>query len=300
MDASQLYRMLVFASVVEQGSLTAAAETLGISRSMVSQHLKRLENRCQLSLLHRTTRKISLTQEGQQFYHYCAELLKLAKQAEAAIIPNDEQLQGSIKIAAPVAIGELALAALLKEFHKRYPKIHVSLQLEDRKLDQLEHHIDIAIQTGQPDNEELVAIKLAQYDDYLVASPEYIANHGAPLHPDNLNHHQWIMQSANQLPRRCQFDNSDGEKFTLQLTPFINCNTSLGCLKLVKEGLGLAMLPEHIVKQPLQAEKLVRLLPDYHLGRGGIFAVHSYQDVVPARIKAMLAFMEQRLYRDTP
>ncbi|QYJ86232.1 LysR family transcriptional regulator [Shewanella mesophila] len=293
MDASQLYRMLVFASVVEKGSLTAAGEELNISRSMVSQHLKRLENQCQLKLLFRTTRKLSLTQEGKQFYYYCAELLKFAKQADTAIMPSDEQLQGTIKISTPVAIGELALVPLLREFNKHYPLVHLSLLFEDKKLDLFEHNIDIAIQTGHPDNEQLVAIELAEYDEYLVASPQYIANHGSPLHPDSLTHHQWIMHSTHQLPRNCQFDNSDGDKFNLQLTPFINCNTLIGTLTLAKEGLGIAMLPEHLVQQPIQEGQLVRLMPDYHLGKGGIFALHNFYDVIPPRVNAMLTFLRQ-------
>lgn len=296
MDASQLYRMLVFACVVEKGSLTAAGEELSISRSMVSQHLKRLETQCQLKLLFRTTRKLSLTQEGKQFYYYCAELLKLAKQAETSIIPSDEQLQGTIKISAPVAIGELALTPRLREFNKRYPQVHLCLLFEDRKLDLFEHNIDIAIQIGQSDNEQLVSIQLAEYDEYLVASPEYLADHGAPLHPDSLPHHQWIMHSTHRLPRNCQFDNSDGDKFNLQLTPFVSCNTLLGTLTLAKEGLGIAMLPEHLLEQPIRKSQLVRLLPDYHLGKSGIFALHNFHDVVPPRVNAMLTFLQQSLF----
>ncbi|QYK01452.1 LysR family transcriptional regulator [Shewanella psychrotolerans] len=297
MDPSQLYRMLVFASVVEKGSLTAAGEALNISRSMVSQHLKRLEAHCQLKLLYRTTRKLSLTQEGKQFYYYCAELLKLAKQAEASIIPSDDQLHGTIKISAPVAIGELALVPLFREFTKHYPHIHLCLLFEDRKLDLLEHNIDIAIQVGQADNEQLVAVELAEYDEYLVAGPEYLATHGSPSHPDSLPHHQWIMHSTHQLPRNCQFENSEGDKFNLQLTPFINCNTLVGTLTLAKEGLGIAMLPEHLVKQPIQEGLLRRIMPDYHLGKGGIFALHDFEDVIPARVHAMLTFLQRRLYQ---
>ena len=295
MDAAQLYRMLVFASVVEQGSLTRAADSLNISRSMVSQHLKRLENRCQYSLLHRTTRRIALTQEGEAFYHYCAELLKLAKQAEASIIPAHEQLQGSVTLAVPESLGEQVIAPILKTYHQRYPNVHLSLLLQDRQLDLAEHQIDIAIQIGMNNDAKNRAIKLTQYHERLVASPDYIAHHGAPLHPDNLAHHHWILLANNQLPRHCQLSNSDGDSFKLQLTPFINCNSLKGSLSLTCHGLGLALLPDPVIQPYLDNGDLVQLLPDYHIGCMALYLVHPYAEVIPPRVMAMITLLSKRL-----
>ncbi|ASJ95123.1 LysR family transcriptional regulator [Shewanella marisflavi] len=295
MDAAQLYRMLVFASVVEQGSLTRAADSLNISRSMVSQHLKRLEDRCQYSLLHRTTRRIALTQEGEAFYHYCAELLKLAKQAEASIIPANDQLQGSVTLTVPESLGEQIIAPILKAYHQRYPQVHLSLLLQDSQLDLAEHQIDIAIQIGKSNGAETRATKLTQYHERLVASPDYISRHGAPLHPDNLAHHQWILLSNNQLPKHCQFENSDGDSFKLQLTPFINCNSLQGSLSLACQGLGLTLLPDPVIKPYLANGDLVQLLPDYHIGCAALYLVHPYAEVIPPRVMAMISLLSERL-----
>lgn len=296
MDAAQLYRMLVFANVVEQGSLTAAADELGISRSMVSQHLKKLELRCATQLIHRTTRTMALTEDGQSFYHYCAELLQLAKQAENSTKPQDKELQGSLKISAPVCLGEQNLIQHIGEFNKCYPKIRITLLLEDRRLNLLENNIDIAIQTEQAT--ELTSIRLGQFDEYLIASPEYVEQHGSPLHPDMLAKHQWIMQSSNYLPKSCQLQNSFGDKFKIKINPFISCNSNHGIVKLAKQGLGIAILPSYLVQPQINSGKFVHILPDYHLREGVIYAIHPFDDVTPPRVRAFLNFIEKRLLPD--
>ncbi|QSX30031.1 MULTISPECIES: LysR family transcriptional regulator [Shewanella] len=296
MDAAQLYRMLVFATVVEQGSLTSAAEVLGISRSMVSQHLKKLEQRTSCQLLHRTTRRISLTEDGQGFYHYCAELLLLAKQAEAVTRPSDEQLYGSLRVTAPVGLGERNLLPLIGEFHQRFPHLRLTLLLEDNKLNLLEQQIDVAIQAGWPADSEFKAIKLGSFDELLVASPEYIARHGKPLHPDNLHSHRWLMHASSHLPRSCVLHNSQGEEYRIRVTPFISCNSTNALLALACQGLGVAVLPDNLLTEQLARGELVRLLPDYHLREGGIFALHPYRDTTPPRVRVLLDFLRERLF----
>ncbi|WP_394202700.1 LysR family transcriptional regulator [Shewanella waksmanii] len=293
MDAGHLYRMLVFASVVKQGSLTAAADSLGISRSMVSQHLKRLETQCDKTLLQRTTRKISLTSEGQAFYFYCAELLQLATQADEALLPADNQLRGSLKVSAPTTFGERCLIPVLNLFHQQYPQVHLNLLLEDTQRDIIEHHIDIAITNNPVTDPAMTHIKIAQYDEYLVASPRYIEQFGTPLHPDNLSEQHWVLHSGNQLPIKIRLDNSDNERFNIAITPFANCNTISGTLALISQGIGIGMLEEHLVSEALLKGDLVRLLPDYHLGNKGIFACHPYQDQLPPRVSALIQLLQQ-------
>ena len=296
MDSAQLYRMLVFATVVEQGSLTAAAEALGVSRSMVSQHLKHLEQRLNLNLLHRTTRKIALSEDGSQFYHYCAELLQLAKQAEINGIPADNQLRGSLKIAAPVAFSERSLLPILGRFNQRYPKIRLNLLLDDRTPNLAEHHIDAAIIFGKQTDVDSAAVNLAQYDEYLVASPEYVSCHGTPLHPDSLRHHQWIMHATSHLPKNCSLTNSDEQQFSVRITPFMTSNTHNGVLSLVTQGIGISILGEYLVRDLLASGSLVRLLPDYQLHSGDILLVHNHYDHIPPRLKVFLSFLQHELF----
>lgn len=295
MDASQLYRMLVFASVVEQGSLTMAAEVLGISRSMVSQHLKKLEERLGCELLHRTTRRISLTEDGREFFHYCGELLQLARQAEAVTRPADEHLHGSLRVTAPVGLGEHTLLPLLGDFHRRYPNIRLTLMLEDSKLNLLEHQIDVAIQAGWPEDSEFRAIKLGSFDEQLVASPEYVATHGKPLHPDNLQHHQWLAHASSHLPKTLTLHNGQGAEFRVRITPFISCNSTNGLIALALQGLGVVILPDNLVTEHLASGALALLLPDYHLREGGVYALHPYKENTPPRVRVFLDFLKERL-----
>lgn len=296
MDASQLYRMLVFASVVEQGSLTLAADVLGISRSMVSQHLKKLEERLGCELLHRTTRRISLTEDGREFFQYCAELLQLARQAEAVTRPADEHLHGSLRVTAPVGLGEHDLLPLIGEFHRQYPNIRLTLLLEDNKLNLLEHQIDVAIQAGWPEDSEFKAIKLGSFDEQLVASPAYVAAQGRPSHPDNLQHHQWLAHASSHLPKSWTLHNGQGEEFRVRVTPFISCNSTNGLLALTLQGLGVAILPDNLIAEHLAAGELTLLLPDYHLREGGIYALHPYKDNTPPRVRVFVEFLRQRLF----
>lgn len=295
MDAAQLYRMLVFANVVEQGSMTAAAAALGISRSMVSQHLKNLELKCDTQLLQRTTRKMGLTENGQHLYYHCAELLQLAKQAEQATQPNNKELRGSIKILAPVCFGEHNLIKHLGDFHQCYPKVQLSIQLEDRHMNLLENNIDIAIQVDVNLMPQTNAIELSRFDEYLVASPDYVKQHGSPLHPDMLQAHQWVLQAVNVMPKPYQIQNSYGDKFKLNINPFMTCNSNLGVMSLVKQGIGIAILPSYLALPQMETGKLVHILPDYHLQEGKVYATHPFNDVIPPRVNAFINFIEERL-----
>ncbi|WP_076413267.1 LysR family transcriptional regulator [Shewanella sp. UCD-KL12] len=295
MDAGQLYRMLVFANVVEHGSLTAAANALGISRSMVSQHLKKLEIRCETQLLQRTTRKMGLTESGQNFYYYCAELLQLAKQAETSIQPDNAGLHGNLKVLAPVCFGENNLIKLIGKFHQNYPKIRVSIQLEDRHLSLLENKIDIAIQAGANITPDVNAIKLSTYDEYLVSSQDYLESNGSPLHPDMLQMHQWVLQASNTLPKNYQIKNSYGDMFKLNISPFITCNSNLGVMGLIKQGLGIGILPSYLATPHIENNQLTHLLPDYHLQEGAIYATHPFNEVIPPRVKVFIDFIREQV-----
>lgn len=295
MDSAQLYRMLVFATVVEQGSLTAAAMALDISRSMVSQHLKKLEARLECKLLNRTTRKMALTQEGQTFFRYCSELLLLAKQAESSTQPQDGDLQGSLKLSAPVGIGERMLLPLIGEFHKAYPKLRITLVLDDNNLNLIEQHIDLAIRINHSEDPQVSAIELIKFSEYLIASQDYIDKHGAPLHPDNLQHHQWIVHSSNHLPRNYIVKNSHNDEFKVRATPFVSCNSTNALVSLITQNLGLAILPNCLIQDLLDSESLVRLLPDYHLQDGVIYGCHPYLDDTPPRVRVLIDFLKMHL-----
>ncbi|ACA84429.1 LysR family transcriptional regulator [Shewanella woodyi] len=295
MDSAQLYRMLVFANVVEQGSLTGAADELGISRSMVSQHLKKLELRCETQLIERTTRKMALTEDGQQLYHHCAELLLLAKQAEETTQPKSTELRGRVSLLTPICFGEQFITPHIGEFRRQFPKLEINLQLDDRRINRLENSVDIAIQNETQQPTDTSFIKLGQFDEYIVATPEYVQQHGSPLHPDMLLNHQWILQTSTHLPQSFLLENSYGDKFTIKVSPFICCNSRHGISQMVKQGAGIAILPSYLVEDEIAQGELIHILPDYHLDEGGVYAIHPFDKVIPPRVKAFLDFIQIKM-----
>ncbi|MEC4727549.1 LysR family transcriptional regulator [Shewanella sp. D64] len=295
MDSAQLYRMLVFANVVEHGSLTAAADELGISRSMVSQHLKKLEQRCDTKLLQRTTRKMSLTEDGQQLYHHCAELLLLAKQAEETTQPKNKELRGRITISTPICFGEQFITPHIGEFHQEFPKIQINVQLDDRRINRLESNVDIAIQHESHPPADSTFIKLGQFDEYMVATPDYVKQHGSPLHPDMLLDHQWLLQTASYLPQSFLLKNSYGDTFTIKVPPFICCNSRHVIAQIAKQGVGIAILPSYLVDVEIARGELTHILPDYHLNEADIYAIHPFNSAIPPRVKAFLEFIQFKM-----
>ncbi|KFZ36290.1 hypothetical protein HR45_17465 [Shewanella mangrovi] len=291
MDATHLYRMLVFANVVEQGSLTSAAQQLGISRSMVSQHLKNLESRLQQQLLQRTTRSLALTQAGQDFYHHCAELTQMAKQAQQAVAPADEQLFGNIRLSLPEAWANTKFLPSLGAFHRQYPQLQLTLTLEQQHAAAVDLHPDVRVMVGDVIPED--GLPLMQFQPLLVASSDYVAQHGKPLHPDSLPQFHWLAANVSQLPSSWQLTDSSGQHYSIRLTPFASCNSVLALKSLTEQGLGIACLPDYLCKEAIAAGRLVPLLPSYHLAIGQLFVVHRFGDNTPQRIRVLLKFLQE-------
>lgn len=291
MDATHLYRMLVFANVVEQGSLTGAAAELDISRSMVSQHLKNLESSIGQQLLQRTTRSLALTGAGQDYYYHCAELTRMVKQAQAATTVSDEQLHGSIRLSVPEAWASVKLLPLLGKFHQQYPKLQLNVTLEQQSSASVtDLQADVAVLKNVSTNVAQV-LPLAQYQPLFVASAGYVAQHGKPLHPDSLQQFHWLAASVSQLPTSWQLTDSSGDVYSVRLTPFSGCNSLIGLKLLVEQGVGFACLPHYLCKDALEQGQMVQLLPGYPLAQSQLFAVHRFGESIPPRVRVLLTFL---------
>ncbi|QDF65343.1 LysR family transcriptional regulator [Shewanella sp. SNU WT4] len=303
MDATQLYRMLVFANVVDKGSFTKAAQHLEISRSMVSQHIKKLEQTIGVNLLQRTTRSVQPTDSGRHYFQYCNELLHLAKQAQQAVIPDANTLNGSIKFAMPRDLGRQLILPHIGEFHRRYPHIKLTLLMEDNRLNLDEHHIDLVLYMGQArpatphKTQQWQTLKLAEYEEIIVASPSYLKNHGHLAHPDVLSCHHWLTVGSNQLPKPIRLTNSHKDHFDIRVKADISCNSSQAVLQLACQGLGLACVASTLAQPYLNQQVLKRVLPDYQIQQGGIFLSHNHNDTLPPRIRALAAFLSEQVFK---
>lgn len=187
--------MKVFAAVVETGSFTAAAQTLDVSKAAVSRYVGELEERLGLRLLHRTTRKLSPTTEGEIFYARCRELLDNLDEAEAEVTMRSGEATGLLKVNVPVTFGLMHLAPLWPALLARHPRLAIDITLSDRVADLVEEGFDIAVRIGQLPASSLISRKLASTRLVLCASPEYLQRRGAPARPDELLQHDAISYS---------------------------------------------------------------------------------------------------------
>ncbi|WP_180898463.1 LysR family transcriptional regulator [Martelella soudanensis] len=260
----RLTSMAVYVKAVDLGSFAAAADALGISPQMVSKHIVFLEDRVGATLIHRTTRRQSLTDIGRAFYERCRVILGEAEAAEGLASEMHRHPKGLLKVNAPKTFGTLALAPFVTRFLEKYPDVQVEVTLEDRFVDPLEEGFDVTIRIGGAESAGLASIALAPYDLVVCAAPAYLARHGAPETPQDLTRHECLIfgQRAGQTPCRWLFT-ENGREREIQVSGRLYSNDWLMLLRAAVEGHGVALGSDIILREELKAGRLVRLLTGY-------------------------------------
>ncbi|WP_298771121.1 LysR family transcriptional regulator [uncultured Shewanella sp.] len=284
----------VFVTVVEMGSFSKAAKRLGSSKSAVSKRITQLETSLGIRLLHRTTRRLSLTQAGQTYYDGVSEALALANDAKDAVTQQQTQPKGHLRINAPMAFGRLHLAPLIPQFLKDNPLISIEMIMDDKVLDMVEHQFDLAIRIGKLPDSSLIAKKLAPCYSILCASPQYLEQHGVPNTPKALLQHNCLFYSYFQAGSEWQFQ-GEGEKVSIQPKGNYQVNNSEALYQALLAGTGICQMPLFIVEQALKTGQLVPLLTEYSLPKHGIYAVYSTRRHIPSKVSTFINFMEQHL-----
>ena len=291
-------RMAVFATVVEQGSFTAAAEQLGMTKSMVSQHVSRLEQERDARLLIRTTRRLTLTEAGEHYYQRCAELVSLVTQANQELQGLTAKPAGVLRLTAPQALGQSWLVPILSDFVSDNPGIRPVLICNDARLDLVGEGIDLAISVGGLEDSSYHALRIGDFDDVLCASRDYLAAQTAPTGPEDLAGLDYVGHMWGSLPKARTLTGPDGQRHSIRLTPRIACDNLYAVKAFLLQGMGFGILPQIAAQPELDDGRLLRLLPDHHLQSGGIFAVHAYQQQVPLKVRAFIDYLKARS-RDT-
>ena len=264
--------MQVYAAVVEAGSFTGGAHALAMSKAAVSRYVAELEQRLGLRLLHRTTRKLSPTTEGEIFYARCRELLDNLGEAEAEITSRSGVATGLLKVNVPVTFGLMHLAPLWPAFLARHPKLAIDITLSDRVADLLEEGYDIAVRIGQLPASSLIARKLASTRMVPCASPAYLARRGMPAHPGDLPDHDVISYSLFASGENWTLTGPDGE-VTVKVAPRMRTNSGDTCRAAALLDQGIILQPTFIVGADLAQGTLAEILPGYRAGELGIHAV---------------------------
>ena len=256
-----------FVDVADAGGVSSAARRLGVSKSIVSRRLFRLEAELGVQLLARTTRGAALTEAGVTFREHAARVCAEIDTALETIMPAGE-LRGRLRIAAPLSFGPTHLAPVFAEMARRHPLLHVQASYSDRFVDIIGEGFDCAIRVGYLNDSNLIARRVGPVTGKLVASPDYIREHGTPETPDELLAHQALMQGTETW----QF--IDGDK-TISIHPQgrFKADNGTALAAAAVAGLGIAWLPDHLIKGYLDSGALVQVMPRYPVPTAGMFVV---------------------------
>lgn len=279
-----------FNAVVDAGSFVKAADALGMSKAAVSRYVVDLETRLGVRLLHRTTRRLSLTDEGQVFYARTKEVLVELGAAEDEITSRSDAVSGLLRVNAPFTFGVLHLAPLWGEFRARYPKVQLDVTLADRLVDLVEEGYDVAIRIATLENSSLVSRRLATTRMILCASPRYLAHHGTPRHPAELAQHEIISYSYWATKDEWKFDGPQGP-VRVKTTPCIHTNNGDTCRAAALAHQGVILQPTFLVGNDLSNGSLVELMPEYRSIELGIYAVYPTRKHVSAKVRALIEFL---------
>ena len=294
-----LNRLGVFVALVRAGSFTAAAQQLGTTKAMVSQHLAKLEEELGVTLLVRSTRKMSLTDAGERFHEDCARVLADAEAAIARLGECRNTPMGVLRVAAAGDHGPAIVAPALAAFAERYPQVSVELVVGDALVDLIAERFDLSIRLGWLRDSSLRAAKLASFRQCLVASPGYLARHGTPQTPAELAAHRWIALTILNSPTRWTFTDASGTEHAVQMRAAASANTTLAAHGFVVAGMGASVLPDYVVADDLEAGRLVALLPGFRLPEGGVHAVYPGRQP-SVKVRAFIDLLRERLGETPP
>lgn len=298
MDIAQ--QMILFANVVNHGSFSATSRSMGLSPSAVSKQIGYLEDRLGIRLLNRSTRSISLTEEGSSFYDRCAEIATEVSEAEEFAVSLSARPQGTLRIAATVAFGKAQLLPLLPGFLERHTGLEVEVELTDRGIDLTESDHDVAIRfTEQIEDTSVVACKLARNHRLLCAAPSYIKAHGAPQTLDDLADHNCLRVSTVEHWNDWHFDDVDHKAKTIHAIGNFKANSADAIYHATLAGLGITRLSTYLVGADIQAGRLVHLLPDYGEDESNIFAIYPSRRNLSPKVRVFIDYLTEQ-FRPIP
>ena len=285
--------MAVFAKVVESASFAAAARHFNTSPTMVSKHVRRLEERLGVRLLNRTTRRVSATEVGQNYYERCLRILSEVEDAERAASDLQAAPRGLLRVTSSVAFGAHQLAPAIADYLVAYPDVSVDLILEHDYLDLVEERIDLAIRHGQLSDSSLITKKLNAVDSVLCASPGYLAANGTPQRPRDLVKHNCLIYTY-AASAAWTFTDPNGKAEVIRISGHLLANSGDALLAFALKDMGIVLAPDYLVADALSAGRLTRLLSKYKTPATPVYAVYPHSNFLSAKTRTFIDFLAAR------
>ncbi len=279
---------IIFYHLVDQGSFSGAARQMDLTKSVISKRIAKLEQDLGVQLLYRTTRKITLSEAGQYFFEHAKSVYHAVTSAEESIIGLGKDLSGNIKITVPTISGELILPSAIAEFNSKYPDINIDMELDNRFVDIVNERFDLAIRTGVLPDSSLIARKLVDANWIVCASPKYLARHGIPKHPTELEKHNCLVYAYQETGAR-EWAFKNGETIyhvTVDGNLCINNSSVLRNVALL--GQGIIYVPRVLVYEDLKQGRLIQLFQDETAKCLGIYVVYPYTRQQPEKVKIFI------------
>ena len=283
-----------FVYVAEYESFTRAAKELGVSTAQVSRQISALEKRLNIKLLYRTTRKVSLTEEGRVFYQHCRGVLDGLDAAEQAVSNLQSKPQGRIKLTAPVTYGEQQLLPLVNDFMVQYRNIEVTAFLSNQKIDLIDGGYDLAIRIGKLSDSTMMAKKLSRRTNFVCAAPAYLEKYGVPESLRELNQHNCLLGTRDYWHFIEDGKNTDKER-NLRVFGSVRYNSGHSLVDAALKGLGIVQLPDYYVQKYLASGALVSVLDNYREPEESIWAVYPHNRHLSPKIRLLVDYLADHL-----
>ena len=289
MIMDKLTAIKVFLTVAETGSFTATAEQLEISKPMISRYVALMEEWLNARLFQRSTRKVALTDAGEQAVLFCQKIANLTAEMEQEMMAQQGELRGVLRVTSSQTFGTYHLVQMVNRFLQLHPKLNIQLLLNDQPMDLISERIDLAIRITNNPDPNFIARKLADCHSLLVATPDYLAKFGTPTQPKDLYQHHYLSHhNINRKAWKC----TQGEReVLLDLDSRFTTNDTQALLNSVLDSNGIAMLPKYMLETELQQGKLQAVLSDWQLPAFSIYAMYPSRDKLPLAVRKLIDFL---------
>ena len=281
---------LILVRIVDKGSFTAAAQELGMTKAMVSRRIAELEQRLGVRLLYRSTRQLTLTEEGEKYYRHCSKAVEALTEAELMLSASQQEVTGTLKMAVPIETGQLVGGRLVAKFLQAYPGLQVELELTTRVVDPISEGLDAVVRIGDMSDSNLAARRLWSTGKLLCASPAYLARSPAIKRPEDLANHERVTVSSGFLASHWCFE-LDGKEVLVDPPSRFRVNNITCAREAAKAGLGLASIPAMLCQEELASGELVAVLPEWQQPKVSIYLLFPERQLMPRKLRAFIDFM---------